>query len=140
MIISFILMTLVCDSGWYCKEKLDVSHSYGVKGLINAHVHPFFGSKVLGKPKLHIYHCKVEKIGGPSKSHGGWLEIHLLLTNNEKKNEKCIFCVGRYLENVGSDFWLTARFPFQIVLYFLVEQRENLMLPQKSLSASFFFT
>ena len=32
VIISFILMTLMCDLGWYCKEKLDASHSQGLKG------------------------------------------------------------------------------------------------------------
>ena len=32
MIVSFILVTIICDSGWYCKEKLNVSHSYWSKG------------------------------------------------------------------------------------------------------------
>ena len=32
VIISCILMTLMHDSGWYCKEKLDASHSYDSKG------------------------------------------------------------------------------------------------------------
>ena len=31
--ISFILMTLMCVIwGWYCKEKLDASHSQVLKG------------------------------------------------------------------------------------------------------------
>ena len=32
VIICFILMTLMCDSGGYCWEKLDATHSQGVKG------------------------------------------------------------------------------------------------------------
>ena len=32
VIISFILMTLMCDARGYCKEKLDASHSYVSKG------------------------------------------------------------------------------------------------------------
>ena len=32
MIISFILVTLMFDPGGYCKEKLDASHSQGLKG------------------------------------------------------------------------------------------------------------
>ena len=31
MIISFILVTLLFDPGGYCKEKLDASHSQGLK-------------------------------------------------------------------------------------------------------------
>ena len=31
MIISFILVTLMFDPGEYCKEKLDASHSQGLK-------------------------------------------------------------------------------------------------------------
>ena len=31
VIISFILVTLMCDSGWYCREKLDANHSQGLK-------------------------------------------------------------------------------------------------------------
>ena len=29
VIVSFFLVTLMCDSRWYCKEKLDISHSKG---------------------------------------------------------------------------------------------------------------
>ena len=32
IIISFILMTLMFDSRWYWKEKLDACHSQGLKG------------------------------------------------------------------------------------------------------------
>ena len=32
VIISFILMTLMCDSGGYCEEKFDAYHSQSLKG------------------------------------------------------------------------------------------------------------
>ena len=34
MIISFIPATQMFDHGWHCKEKLEASHSEGVKDLI----------------------------------------------------------------------------------------------------------
>ena len=34
MIISLILMTLMCDSGVVCKEKLDACHSLGSKARL----------------------------------------------------------------------------------------------------------
>ena len=37
VIISFILMTLICDSGWYCKEKLNARHSKGSEVYVCSH-------------------------------------------------------------------------------------------------------
>ena len=31
LIIAFILLTFMCDSGWYCEEKLDACHSQWIK-------------------------------------------------------------------------------------------------------------
>ena len=41
LIIAFILLTFMCDSEWYCEEKLDVCHSQWIKW-----VNPLFWEEI----------------------------------------------------------------------------------------------
>ena len=80
VIISFILMTLMFDSGWYCKEKLDASHSKGSKGssvgdhFLYSHDHKVWlrvilwgekGSDLLLRCLNHHDTSKHETLSGP---------------------------------------------------------------------------
>ena len=49
---------------------------------------------------------------------------------------KCSICTGAWKKAL-SDVWLSSRFSFQIALYLLVKQQENLTLHQVSIRASF---